>query len=81
MADAVEFRDESWLAEEVFALLRSNHIAPKPSDLAPTTIREVLCRSCRNLVSHYLAAGDSARAQLFAGFIEEFEAAYARNIP
>src|SRR5580698_436870 len=43
------FRD----ADEVFALLRSNHISPKPSDLAPTTVREVLCLSCRNLANHF----------------------------
>jgi len=67
--------------DEVFDMLRARDIVPQASDLAPSPVREVLCRSCRNLVSHYLAAGDSARAQLFAGFIEEFEAAYARNIP
>jgi hypothetical protein len=42
-------------------------------------VREVLCRCCRNLVNHYTAAGDSARASLFAGFVEEFEAAYERH--
>ena len=66
-------------AEEVFALLRSQQIVPQASDLAPSPVREVLCRSCRVLVSHYTTAGDPTRAQLFAGFIEEFEMAYARN--
>jgi regulator of sirC expression with transglutaminase-like and TPR domain len=70
------FRD----ADEVFALLRSNHIAPKPSDLAPTTIREVLCRSCRNLANHYSAASDLARAQIFSEFADEFEATHERYL-
>jgi regulator of sirC expression with transglutaminase-like and TPR domain len=64
--------------EEVHALLRSNQIVPQPADLARTPIREVLCRSCRNLVNHYGEAGDPVRARLFASFIEEFDAAYAR---
>lgn len=64
---------------EVFTLLRANHVIPKAADLAPTPVREVLCRSCRNLVGHFTAAGDPERARLFAGFIEEFEAAYARH--
>jgi len=70
------FRD----ADEVFALLRSNHIAPKPSDLAPTTVREVLCRSCRSLANHYSAASDFARAQTFAEFADEFEATHERYL-
>jgi regulator of sirC expression with transglutaminase-like and TPR domain len=70
------FRD----ADEVFALLRSNHISPKPSDLAPTTIREVLCRSCRNLANHYSAASDLARAQIFSEFADEFEATHERYL-
>jgi regulator of sirC expression with transglutaminase-like and TPR domain len=65
--------------EEIFALLRSNNIVPKSTDLSPTPVREVLCRSCRNLVNHYSTDGDSLRAKLFAGFVEEFEATYARH--
>ncbi|HVU34320.1 MAG TPA: transglutaminase-like domain-containing protein [Opitutaceae bacterium] len=69
------FRD----ADEIFELLRANNIVPKPTDLAPTPIREVLCRSCRNLVNHYTAAGEPDRAKLFAHFVEEFEATYERH--
>ena len=69
------FRD----AEEIFALLRANNITPKASDLAPTPVREVLCRSCRNLVNHYTAAGETERAKLFAHFVEEFEATYEKH--
>lgn len=65
--------------EEVFALLKNGPVAPKISDLAPATVREVLCRSCRNLVHHYTAAGDADRAGLFAGFVEEFESTYERH--
>jgi regulator of sirC expression with transglutaminase-like and TPR domain len=70
------FRD----ADEVFALLRANHVAPKPSDLAPTTVREVLCRSCRHLANHYSAASDLARAQIFSEFADEFEATHERYL-
>jgi regulator of sirC expression with transglutaminase-like and TPR domain len=69
------FRD----AEEIFELLRANNIVPKASDLAPTPVREVLCRSCRNLVNHYHAAGEPERAKLFARFVEEFEATYEKH--
>jgi regulator of sirC expression with transglutaminase-like and TPR domain len=69
------FRD----AEEIFDLLRANNIVPKASDLAPTPVREVLCRSCRNLVNHYTAAGEPERAKLFAHFVEEFEATYEKH--
>jgi regulator of sirC expression with transglutaminase-like and TPR domain len=69
------FRD----GEEVFDLLRSHRIVPQSTDLAPTPVREVLSRSCRNLVNHYTAAGDLGRARMFASFVEDFEAAFARN--
>lgn len=69
------FRDP----EEIFEALRASHVVPKPSDLAPTPVREVLCRCCRNLVNHYTAAGDPDHAKLFNGFVEEFEATYERN--
>lgn len=65
--------------DEVFALLRANKIVPKSSDLMPTPIREVLCRSCRNLVNHYRAAGDTEHAKLFASFVEEFDSAYEKH--
>lgn len=69
------FRD----ADEVFDLLRQLNVVPKITDLAPTPVREVLCRSCRNLVNHYTAAGDTTHAQLFATFVEEFENTYEEN--
>jgi len=65
--------------EEVFAFLKAGAHHPKVSDLAPTTVREVLCRCCRNLVNHYTTAGDADRARLFAGFVEEFEQTHERQ--
>lgn len=65
--------------DEVFALLRANKIVPKSTDLMPTPIREVLCRSCRNLVNHYKAAGDDEHAKLFASFVDEFDSAYEKH--
>jgi len=69
------FRD----ADEVFDLLRRNHVVPQITDLAPTPVREVLCRTCRNLVNHYTVAGEPERARLFAEFVHEFEATHERN--
>jgi regulator of sirC expression with transglutaminase-like and TPR domain len=65
--------------DEIFTLLRANHITPQVTDLAPTPVREVLCRSCRNLANHYTAAGDADRARLFAGFVVEFETTHERH--
>lgn len=64
---------------DLLALLRAQQIDAKPADLAPVPVREVLCRSCRNLANHYASAGDAERAKLFASFVEEFEAAYSRH--
>jgi len=63
--------------DEVFSFLRAHNVLPRPTDLMPTTVREVLCRSCRNLVNHYTAGGDLDHAQLFAGFVAEFERTHA----
>lgn len=67
-------------AGEVFMLLRQNSGQASVADLAPTPVREVLCRCCRNLANHYNAAQESARARLFAGFVAEFEATYERHV-
>jgi regulator of sirC expression with transglutaminase-like and TPR domain len=62
-------------AEEVAQLMG----APlEPGALGPASIRELLCRSCRSLERHFLQAAQPDRARLFAGFIEEFEAVYAK---
>ena len=66
-------------AGDIFELLRARQITPTAADLAPVPVREVLCRSCRNLANHYGAAGDPERAKLFASFVEEFEAAHTRH--
>jgi len=69
------FRD----ADEIYAILRANQLDPKPTDLMPASVREVLCRACRNLVNHYTAGGDLEHAKLFTSFVDEFEATYARE--
>lgn len=66
-------------AGEVFALLRSGNVSASVTDLAPTPVREVLCRCCRNLVNHYTAAAEPERARLFAEFVAEFESTYERH--
>ncbi len=66
-------------ASEVFILLRQNSGHASVSDLAPTPVREVLCRCCRNLANHYNATHDPAHARLFASFVAEFESTYERH--
>ena len=64
---------------EVINLLRARQFFPQAGDLSPSPVREVLARCCRNLVNHFRESGEADKAKLFAGFIEEFELAYARN--
>ena len=66
-------------AGEMMAILRQNAVEPKITDLAPTPVREVLSRCCRNLAKHFAAAQDLSHARLFAGLVEEFEATYERH--
>lgn len=65
--------------EDVFERIRAAQHEPQLADLAPTPVREVLCRVCRNLVNHFSAHEESANAQLFADFVAEFEATYERH--
>jgi regulator of sirC expression with transglutaminase-like and TPR domain len=64
---------------DLFAFLKANHLSPTVHDLAPTPVREVLCRTCRNLVHHFTVSGDDSHARLFAGFVEEFESTHERH--
>jgi regulator of sirC expression with transglutaminase-like and TPR domain len=64
---------------ELMLHLHARGFDPAPQDLAPTPVREVLCRCCRNLVAHYTAGGQPERARLFESFVGEFEAAHERN--
>lgn len=66
-------------ASEAFVMLRKHSLSPTIADLAPTPVREVLCRCCRNLVNHYTVANDHDRARLFAEFVAEFESTYERH--
>lgn len=65
--------------EDVFDRIRSLQHTPQLADLAPTPVREVLSRACRNLANHYAAADDVAHARLFADFVSEFDATYERH--
>ena len=65
--------------EEIFLFLKSHDISPTLSDLAPTPVREVLCRCCRNLANHFESNGDSKNAALFDSFVADFENTYARH--
>ncbi|HWA24213.1 MAG TPA: transglutaminase-like domain-containing protein [Lacunisphaera sp.] len=66
-------------ASEAVAMARKQSLNPILADLAPTPVREVLCRCCRNLVNHYTVANDHERARLFAEFVAEFESTYERH--
>ena len=66
-------------ADEVLALIRESDHQASIVDLAPTPVREVLCRCCRNLVSHYSAANAPEQARLFAEFVAEFESTHERH--
>jgi len=65
--------------EDVFERIRSLQHTPQLADLAPTPVREVLSRVCRNLVNHYAAADDAVHARMFADFVSEFDATYERH--
>ncbi|MSU45813.1 MAG: hypothetical protein EXS42_01460 [Lacunisphaera sp.] len=66
-------------AGEVFILLRQRSVNASLADLAPTPVREVLCRCCRNLVNHCTAANNPEHARLFAEFVAEFESTHERH--
>lgn len=65
--------------EELLAYLAGRKIEPDEAHLAPTTVREVLCRCCRNLASHYAAAMNQPLARLFSSFVEEFDSTYEKH--
>ena len=65
--------------DDVFERLRSQQRLPELADLAPTPVREVLSRCCRDLRNHYKATGDEHHARLFASFVAEFDLAYERH--
>ncbi len=65
--------------DEVFSFVKQVSGSASITDLAPTSVREVLCRCCRNLANHYTTAQDADHAALFAGFVADFEATYERH--
>lgn len=66
--------------EEILVFLRAHDMTPQLTDLAPTPVREVLCRSCRNLANHFEAHGQKDQAALFDSFVQDFESIYAKHM-
>ncbi len=66
--------------EEIFVFLRTQDLSPQLTDLAPTPVREMICRSCRNLANHFDSHGDKNHANMFDGFVTEFDTIYAKNM-
>ena len=66
-------------AGEVYLLARKGSVQASIADLAPTPVREVLCRCCRNLANHYSMIEQHDNAALFAGFVAEFESTHERH--
>lgn len=69
------FRSE----EEIRQMLLTLQIEDAAEYLVPSTVGEILCRFCRNLVHQYGMQRNLERAGLFAGFVKRFEDAYARH--
>jgi len=62
--------------DELRAYFRQIEQPFDPGALMPAPTGDVLARCCRNLVNHYTAARDHAKAKLFAEFVHEFDLAY-----
>ncbi len=65
--------------EALFRIISEQQVQPDPMHIAPSSVREVLERCCRNLVHQCLAFGDIAGSQLFARYVHEFETTYRRE--
>lgn len=48
-------------------------------NLAPSPVREVLSRCCRNLANHYSAIGQESMSQLFASFVIDFQNVFTKQ--
>lgn len=73
--DRGRFRSE----EEIRQMLIARNLHDAAEYLVPSPVGEILCRICRNLTHQYSLRGDLAHANLFAGFVGDFEAAYERE--
>lgn len=67
-------------AAELIRYLSGQVIQPDISCLVPSTVREVLCRCCRNLAGHFNDTNNVPFARLFSSFVEDFEATYQKNL-
>lgn len=55
-------------------------LSPNIGHLAPASTHETLARICRNLAHHYSDNRDSAMAELFQSFLQEFKEAYEKQV-
>ncbi len=65
--------------EEIHTFMEANHIPDPHRYVAPATVAEILCRSCRVLSRHYALKNNRRMALVFAGFVREFDSAYRRH--
>lgn len=65
--------------EDVEEMLERNEIEFDPTYLTPTPVADVLMRCCRNLVHQFSELNDTVNADLFTGFLHDFEDAYKRH--
>jgi regulator of sirC expression with transglutaminase-like and TPR domain len=65
--------------DDLLEYLSGQVIEPDVSCLVPTSIREVLCRCCRNLSQHFDRANNLPLSRLFGSFVEEFDVTYEKN--
>lgn len=66
-------------ADDVERFVLRNFGSVEPGSLHPSSVGEVLCRCCRNLVNQYQAAKNQKMVRLYTQFVDEFESAYRRQ--
>lgn len=64
-------------AEDVKSLLKASETDDLYALLQPSTVGEVLCRCCRNLVNQYASENRESMVRIFTEFVHEFENTYS----
>lgn len=72
-------RGRFWNSSDLLHRLEQTSFVSNINILAPVPIREILSRSCRNLVSHYAQIGDTKNSLLFHSFVTEFGDVYHKQ--
>ncbi len=65
--------------DDVRNLVYANYGEDANAFLQPSTVGEVLCRCCRNLVNQYAAENNESKVRLFSKFVDEFESTYRQQ--